>query len=178
MGDDTGYRIAVAGVGLSLVALALAAGLGFVAGHDPPQAFWTVASGLSGGLLGLLVPTPTPASTAVAAAHNAAADEADQAKAKHIEVMQTSADPAAQAAAADSVAAAAREAAASRAQAARAGASGWRAFAGLLALFVAFEAILLLAPPDKDVASQLLELASAAAGAAIGLLGPSPATKA
>jgi hypothetical protein len=174
-GDDAGYRIAVGGVGLALVASAIAAGLGFVAGHDPPQAFWTIVSGLSGGLLGLLAPTPTPKSGDVAAAHKTAAQASGQAAVAHLQAAaQVGLAPGDQAAAAESAATAATASAASYAQAVRAEKTNWLAFALLLVLFVIFELVLLFVPPAKDVSSQLLELASAAAGAAIGLLGPSP----
>ena len=83
-GNDAGYRIAVGGVGLALIAMAIAAGLGFVAAPDPPQAFWTIASGLSGGLLGLLVPTPASRSADVAVAHTEAAVASKRAAEEHL----------------------------------------------------------------------------------------------
>jgi hypothetical protein len=61
MEDVWGYRIAVAGVGAALVAFLIGAALIAAGGNPVPTQYWSVGSGLAGGLLGILAPTPTKA---------------------------------------------------------------------------------------------------------------------
>jgi hypothetical protein len=186
--SEWGYRLAVMGVGLALVAFAIASGVILASGHDPTQAFWTVVTGLAGALVGILAPTPSvakagPAGPDAIHAHVAAAAAARQ-------VAQARSTQAAQAAAVNDVAAAA---AASRdADLAASAADGHAAkakpgrvplslsVAVLLAIAIACELMLLFFHPEHltpDLSKQLQAFAAAAAGAAIGLLAPSPATR-
>src|SRR4029077_19090809 len=61
MEDVWGYRIAVAGVGTSLVAFLIGAAIIAAAGNPVPTQYLSVGSGLAGGLLGILAPSPTKA---------------------------------------------------------------------------------------------------------------------
>jgi hypothetical protein len=192
---DSGHRIAVVGIGLALVALALAAGLGFVSDHDPPRQFWTLASGLAGGLLGLVAPAApsikvgglrsrvlstdkkSPMEEA-ADAHTAAALASRNLAETLSNVARDPANDPETATKAAAGAAAAATAATKHAQAAQAAQGGWLALGLLICLFLGCEYLLLYGqPPHHSVQllGQLQAIASAAAGAAIGLLAPSPA---
>lgn len=59
--DVWGYRIAVAGVGAALVAFLIGAAIIAAGGNPVPTQYWSVGSGLAGGLLGILAPSPTKA---------------------------------------------------------------------------------------------------------------------
>jgi Na+/melibiose symporter-like transporter len=59
--DVWGYRIAVAGVGTALVAFLIGAAIIAAGGNPVPTQYWSVGSGLAGGLLGILAPSPTKA---------------------------------------------------------------------------------------------------------------------
>ena len=67
MDDAGGYRIAVAGVGAALVAFLVGAAIIAAGGNPVPTQYWSVGSGLAGGLLGILAPSPTTAVVTVAA---------------------------------------------------------------------------------------------------------------
>ncbi len=59
MEDVWGYRIAVAGVGAALVAFLIGAAIIAAGGNPVPTQYLSVGSGLAGGLLGILAPSPT-----------------------------------------------------------------------------------------------------------------------
>lgn len=59
MEDEWGYRIAVAGVSAALVAFLIGAAIIAGGGNPVPSQYWSVGSGLAGGLLGILAPSPT-----------------------------------------------------------------------------------------------------------------------
>jgi hypothetical protein len=185
---------------LVVVSLGVALGVFFAgvtaavaAGQTPPDAMWAAGSAVSGGLIGLLVPSPRTkkgheaAAKAAEAAGEKAKDEAAQHKA-------AAAAPGLAAAGEENakaeVAQAAAEHAASEAVAHNAAAAGvvgtWPA---AVLLFVAFGLLLALSvllatgtiPPSsafvdqqKAVTSAVIALASASGSALIGILAPSP----
>jgi uncharacterized integral membrane protein len=74
--DVGGYRIAIGGLSLGLVAFLIGAAGALAAGATIPAEYWTIGSAVSGALLGILAPTPeTPkhrrATIAAAAAKRA-----------------------------------------------------------------------------------------------------------
>ena len=77
MESRTSYSLAVVAVGAALVVLFAGAGTIAAVGHDVPQALWAAASGLSGALVGILIPT----SGAAVAAADPVADAASVTKA-------------------------------------------------------------------------------------------------
>jgi hypothetical protein len=186
--DNVGYRIAVGGVGLALVAFAIGAGVAFATGHQPTQDFWTIASGLAGALVGILAPTPAaakagPAGAHAVQAHEAAAAAASQrAAASRVEAEQATAqnNPAA-AAAASREADLAAQIAETHAQAAKPGGLGVSVSVLVLLLIASgCLSMLLFFHPEHlthELAKQLQAFAAAAAGGAIGMLAPSPASK-
>lgn len=187
MQNARGYEIAVGGVGLALVAFAIAAAVILGNGHDPTQPFWTIASGLAGALIGILAPSPGEtkagaAGGAAVATHVEAATAAkDSAQAYRAAAAQAQGanDPAGAAAAARNADLAAQSATAHATDAKSVGAARWSVSVGLLLLvFVACEVVVLFTHAPywaADVGKQLQTLAAAAAGGAIGLLAPSPA---
>jgi hypothetical protein len=203
VGDTVGYRIAVAGVSLALVAFAASAGVILANGHDPTQSFWTLASGLSGALIGILAPAPsgTPGSligtlapTTTGSARRAATRDAIQAHTEMAETARQAAKEklaeAGRAIAANDVASAntARELAEQAMQtadhhakaAATLRTAPWSIAIPLLLLIAAACELVLFVRPSgltPDLAKQLQAFAAAAAGAAIGLLAPSPASR-
>jgi hypothetical protein len=70
MESRTSYSLAVVAAGTALVVLFAGVGVILALGHDVPDAMWAAASGLSGALVGILIPTPgtAPAPDTVAAA--------------------------------------------------------------------------------------------------------------
>jgi hypothetical protein len=58
--DVWGYRIAVGGISLGLFAFVLGAAIVGASGHmkELTQEYWTIGAGLSGALVGILVPSP------------------------------------------------------------------------------------------------------------------------
>jgi hypothetical protein len=180
-----GYRIGVGGVGVALVFFAIAAAVILATGHDPTQAFWTIASGLAGALVGIVAPSPSeakagPAGREAVQAHVAAAAAASAgAAARQAEAEQALANhQPARAAAAASDADTLAQAASTRANAAAAVGRGVSpAMILLLVVFVGCELVVLLDHSKHftpDISKQLQAFATAAAGAAIGLLAPSP----
>jgi hypothetical protein len=183
--SEQGYRIAVAGVGIALTGFAIASGIAFAGGHEPTQAFWTVATGLAGALIGVIVPTPpTLRGGGVAAtarqAHTDAATAAGQAAKTH--------SAAAQDALAKGDADGAKTAADNAHQAAQAADDHAQAAAKipklpvsvtlslLLLIALACIVVLFIQPTHltPNLSKELLGFSSAAGGAAIGLLAPSP----
>jgi hypothetical protein len=188
MQETVGYQMAVAGVGLALVFFAIAAGAILTSGHDPTQAFWTLATGLAGALIGILAPSPPR--TKGGAAGQAALDAHTLAAATARELARQQQARAAQALAthdtstAQDAAAQADEAAQTADAHAHAAASlqkvPWSiAVPGLLLIAAACELVLFLQPAHltSDLSKQLQGFASAAAGGAIGSLAPSPSNK-
>lgn len=68
--DVWGYRIAVAGVAATLVAFLIGAAVIAAGGNPVPTQYWSVGSGLAGGLLGILAPSPTKAVVTDQAKHD------------------------------------------------------------------------------------------------------------
>jgi hypothetical protein len=66
MESQTSYSLAVVAVGAALVVLFAGACVILAVGHEVPQALWAAAAGLSGALVGILIPT---GGTAAAADH-------------------------------------------------------------------------------------------------------------
>jgi hypothetical protein len=166
--DKQGYRIAVAGVGIGLVAFIFGAAIVLKTGHHVSREYWTAGSAISGALLGLLAPSPkaTKSGRAGAASHAAMLAEAHLQAASAIEEAGTT--PASMA-----VAAAHTEAAKANSEAAATG----RPLTGAVAagvLLVVF-AVSLWAGIDYNL-TQIQALAAAAGGALIGLIAPSPGT--
>lgn len=169
------------GLGAALVVFLAGVTAAVAAGQSPPTALWAAGGAISGGLLGLLVPTPgTQAAHAkTAAALTAVADTMD----------------ARAVAAANPADAAAARAAATEVTAEAAGHSVAAAETGVAArtlVFLALFFVLLLAlaivlaggaitPPTsfveslKGITTAIVALASAAGTAIIGILAPSPA---
>jgi hypothetical protein len=203
VGDTVGYRIAVAGVSLALVAFAASAGAILANGHDPTQSFWTLASGLSGALIGILAPAPsgTPgalvgklAPTASGSARRAAARESIQAHSAMADAARQAAtdklaeahealarnDADAAAAARDLAEAAMKTADEHAKAAATLQTAPWSIAVPVLLLIAAACEVVLFTRPSgltPDLSKQLQAFAAAAAGAAIGLLAPSPASR-
>jgi len=186
--DKVGYHIAVGGVGLALVAFAISAGVTFATGHQPTQDFWTIASGLAGALVGILAPTPSAAKAGPAGAHAVQAhEEAAAAASQRAAMSRTKAEQAAAQNNPAAAAAASREAdlaaqiAETHAQAAKPG--GLPVSASVLVLLLIAAgclSMLLFFHPEHlthELAKQLQAFAAAAAGGAIGMLVPSPASK-
>lgn len=61
--DQIAYRIAIGSIGLALVAYLIGAAVIASGGKPVPTQYWSAGTGLAGALLGILAPTPTPAST-------------------------------------------------------------------------------------------------------------------
>ncbi len=163
--DKQGYRIAVGGVGLGLVAFIFGAAIVLKTGHHVSREYWTAGSAISGALLGLLAPSPkaTKRGRAGAASHAAALAEAHQQAAAALEAAGAAPNTPAVLARA--------EAAKASSVAAEAGAplTGAVAAGVLLVVF----GVALWAGIEYDLA-QIQALAAAAGGALIGLIAPSP----
>jgi hypothetical protein len=187
--DEVGYHIAIGGVGLALVTFAIGAGVTFATGHQPTQDYWTITSGLAGALVGILAPTPSAAKAGPAGADAAHAHvEAAAAAGQRAAMRRTEAESAAAQSNAAAAAAASRDAdlAAQIAEAhAKAAKPGGKlpisaSVAILLLIAAACEVALLFFHPEHltpALSKQLQAFAAAAAGGAIGLLAPSPASK-
>jgi hypothetical protein len=163
--EKQGYRIAVAGVALGLVAFIFGAALVLRTGHHVSAAYWTAGSAVSGALLGLLAPTPsaskqtkaTAASrAAVQAEHHEAAANRAAGKGHPADKLTEEAHTAAAKANADVASA-------------KAPISGAVALVGL---FLVFAAALWVGIADN--LTQMQSLAAAAGGAIIGIIAPSP----
>jgi hypothetical protein len=185
--DEGGYRIAVAGVGLALIAFAISAGVTFATGHQPTSEFWTIASGLSGALVGILAPTPSAAKAGPAGAHVVQAhEEAAAAASQRAAVSRTEAEQAAAQNNSAAAAAASREAdlaaqiADTHAKAAKPGRPFSLSVGVLLVIAAGCYAMVLFFHPEHltpALSKQLQTFAAAALGGAIGMLVPSPAGK-
>jgi hypothetical protein len=165
--DRQGYRIAVAGVGLGLVAFIFGAAIVLKTGHHVSREYWTAGSAISGALLGLLAPSPkaTKRGKAGAASHAAALAETHLLAGAALE--EAGATPASAA-----VANAHAEAAKATTEATEAGPPLTGAVAAVLLLAVF--AISLWAGIEHNL-TQIQDLAAAAGGALVGLIAPSPA---
>jgi hypothetical protein len=167
--DRQGYRIAVAGVGLGLVAFIFGAAIVLKTGHHVSREYWTAGSAISGALLGLLAPAPkaTKLGKARAASHAAAlADSHESARILAIALAAENGEPPGAAVKAHEEAA---NASAMAAQATRPPLTGALAAASLLVVF----GVALWAGIEYDL-TQMQALAAAAGGALIGLIAPSP----
>jgi hypothetical protein len=165
--DKQGYRIAVAGVGLGLVAFIFGAAIILKTGHHVSREYWTAGSAISGALLGLLAPSPkaTKSGKAAAASHSAALAEAHLKAASALEGVGAA-----------PMTVAVAEAHAAAAKASTEATQTGRPLTGAVAagvLLVVF-AVSLWAGIDHNL-TQLQALAAAAGGALIGLIAPSPA---
>jgi hypothetical protein len=165
--DKQGYRVAVGGLGLGLVAFIFGAALVLRTGHHVSSEYWTAGSAISGALLGLLAPNPSASKHAKAAAASRAAAEATAHAA--VAAAASGTTPAGNA-----VVNAHTAAAEANAEAAKAGAPITGAVA-LVALFIVFTVSLIVGIDDN--LTQMQSLAAAAGGAIIGLIAPSPAQK-
>jgi hypothetical protein len=58
--DRFAYRIAVAALGLALVAFLIGAAVIAAGGKPVPTQYWSTGSAIAGALMGILAPTPTP----------------------------------------------------------------------------------------------------------------------
>ena len=153
--------IATACLGLALVVFFAGATAAVAAGADPPTALWAAGGALSGGLLGLLLPSPAPTAVrqaAIEAKRRTFAPAADEL-------------PAEQAAAVDS----------------GANAISWITFGALVVVFVLLLTLAVvlaggaIAPPAsfgtqslQDLIKAVTALASAAGTGVLGLLAPAP----
>ncbi len=167
--DKQGYRIAVAGVGLGLVAFIFGAAIVLKTGHHVSREYWTAGSAISGALLGLLAPSPkaTKRGKAAAASHAATLAQAHEQAAIALERQAKDAGVAPGTAATAHAAAAKANTEAVEAVRPLTGAVA----AGLL--LVVF-GVSLWAGIKYDL-TQIQALAAAAGGALIGLIAPSPA---
>lgn len=82
--------IVVAGLGGALVVFFAGATAAIAAGHTPPTELWAAGGAVSGGLLGLLAPSPITSATqsATAQEHAAAAQQHEAAAAQHEALAQ------------------------------------------------------------------------------------------
>jgi hypothetical protein len=166
-------RLAVAGLGLALVVFFAGATAAIAAGADPPGALWAAGGGVSGGLLGLLAPSPVPSAVRRAAIKSKKLSVAP--------VENVAAAPAVQGQAAN---VAATPAADGQAVDAAVSAISWSIFGLLAVVFVALLALAILlaggairppsafAQPLDNVTKAVLALASAAGTGVLGLLVP------
>jgi hypothetical protein len=168
--DKQAYRIAVAGVGLGLVAFIFGAAIILKTGHHVSKEYWTAGSAVSGVLLGLLAPNPkaTKRGKADVASHAAALAEVhEQARlALQGQAEETGVQLGAATTAHAAAASANAEAAAAKAPLTGAVAAGVLALIFIVSLIVGIE----------DNLTQFQSLAAAAGGALIGLIAPSPST--
>jgi hypothetical protein len=163
--DNQGYRIAVAGVGLGLVAFIFGAALVLRTGHHVSREYWTAGSAISGALLGILAPSPSTTKHAKAKAAARAANLADE-HAVGAAMAEENETPAYEAVVSAHTAAAEASAAAANASAPVTGT------VALIALFLVFAAALSVGIVDN--LTQMQSLAAAAGGAIVGLIAPSP----
>lgn len=188
--------IAVAGLGGALVVFFAGTAAAIATGNMPPTEMWAAGGAISGGLLGLLVPSPmvssptadgVPHLEAAAAQHETAAERYEQAAHE-----QATASPQGVTASLQDAAQAHTEAAEQRAKAADVTAAASQQIKPRLAVFlllVLFGILLaggyLLAsgevkPPAEfhksleGLTTAVVALASAAGSALVGLLAPSP----
>jgi hypothetical protein len=97
MESKTSYSLAVVAAGTALIVLFVGAGVIVSLGHTVPDAMWAAAAGLSGALVGILIPTsgnaPDPVAKAAAVMKQTAAAAA-AATTKATEAGAADADPA------------------------------------------------------------------------------------
>jgi hypothetical protein len=154
-------NIATACLGLALVVFFAGATAAVAAGANPPTALWAAGGALSGGLLGLLSPSPGPA-----AVRNAAINKKQSLLAEGGDPL-----PAGQAAALDSAA----------------NTISWVTFGALVVVFVVLLTLAValaggaITPPPsfgpqslQDLIKAIIALASAAGTGVLGLLAPTP----
>ncbi len=166
--DEHAYRIAVAGVGLGLVAFIFGAAIILKTGHHASKEYWTAGSAVSGALLGLLAPSPKATTRGKAGVASKAAALAEAHERAKLTIEQQAAERGAEPGAAAVAHAAAATANAEAATAAR-------PLAGAIAavtLIVVF-GLSLWAGIEYNL-TQFQALAAAAGGALIGLIAPSP----
>jgi hypothetical protein len=163
--DKQGYRIAIGGISLGLVAFIFGAALVLRTGHHVSREYWTAGSAISGALLGILAPSPSTTKHGKAKAAARAAKLAEE-HAATAEAAALKDSPAYRA-----VARAHTDAAEASADAANAPAPVTGTVA-LIALLLVFAAALSVGIADN--LTQMQSLAAAAGGAIIGLIAPSP----
>jgi hypothetical protein len=166
--DKHAYRIAVAGVGLGLVAFIFGAAIILKTGHHVSKEYWTAGSAISGALLGLLAPNPKATKRGKAGAASKAAALAEAHEQAGLTIEQQAAEGGVEPGAAVVAHAAAATANAEAATAARP-LTGAIAAGVLIVVF----GLSLWAGIEYNL-TQFQALAAAAGGALIGLIAPSP----